>query len=909
MIVQLSSRRTAKGKALDYGSEQTFSFADCEELAAQLTAINQTAVLLIGVKPSSAAARRFQADWPGDSTGLWFAADLAYLFDLPQPANLREAAKLWSAASELLQAIADDLLAQFCLLVQEQALNYRLGFFLAELYRRHDPLSIPAAGEVDLARFFPLGGEREKLTRQDVAPDMLENVFTARESLQQAFERFEDRPQQVEMAQAVEQALAESRPLIVEAGTGVGKSLAYLLPLAIYSAQTGNLCIVSTNTLNLQQQLVEHDIPRLRQILDVLDLKITLLKGREHYLCLKRLNDTWFSVRPTNRQRIFDRGLMNEDALLLLFRLVRQHDNQPGIDFSSVPSPPDMRQQTRGRLLRSLDCRFQTCLGDRCEYKAQCRFFAQRAEASASNIVITNHALVFSLYNPMDADTDNIVTRSSAIVFDEAHNLEGVITNQNTLELSHATPVDLGNRLLAVLENDAIRKRLVLDPHGISETWREHFLQIRQLAGELPDLIKLSVEIREQVNRLIMQAADKGHLWLSATSQLTPPTATTGQRQVLDLLAKLAARMHAVIDRWRLLASALREVFVNQESDLFIDDDYFQMELQSLSIDILEASLALSNWRPEDTEAITWFNCAEQDGEPAWDYKTAPLDIGPIFQGLLNNTECVVMCSATLTVSGRFDYLQESLGFDPATVGHAQWLKLESPFDYQRQARLLVATDLVPPTGPSRDEYLVQLEQVVHGVCQIFPRGILVLFNSYRDLNHIAERLGFHDHDERLLIQGVSGTRAEIADLFRKSGDKVLLATRSFWEGFDVAGEALSCVVLAKLPFANFKDPIHAGRQRAIDAEGGDSFKRYSLPLAAMQLKQGFGRLIRTQSDRGCVFLLDSRVAHANYGKVFLESLPNPATFTGGYQECLEQARRFMENNTGEQAHAEKGEQ
>jgi len=598
---------------------------------------------------------------------------------------------------------------------------------------------------------------------------------------------------------------------------------------------------------------------------------------------------------------------MNEEALLLLFRLVLHHAGNPDTDFSSVPSPAGLRQQTRGRLLRSLDCRFQTCLGDRCEYKAQCRFFAQRAEALASNIVITNHALVFSLYNPMDADADNLVTRSSAIVFDEAHNLESAITNQNTLELSHVTPVDLGNRLLSVLETDAIRKRLALDPHSISETWREHFQQIRQLAGELPDLIKLSVEVREQVNRLIMQAADKGHIWLSTSSQLTPPTATSGQRQVLDLLAKLAARMHAVIDRWRMLASALREVFINEDSDLFIDDDYFQMELQSLSIDIIEASLALANWRPEDTESITWFNCTEQDGEPSWDYKTAPLDVGPVFQGLLNSTECVVLCSATLTVSDKFDYLQESLGFDPATVGQAHWLKLESPFDYQRQSRLLIATDLVPPTGATRDEYLVQLEQVVHGVGQIFGRGVLVLFNSYRDLNHIADRLSLLEDDDRLLVQGLSGTRAEIADRFRLSGDKVLLATRSFWEGFDVAGEALSCVVLAKLPFANFKDPIHAGRQRAIDAEGGDSFKRYSLPLAAMQLKQGFGRLIRTTTDRGCVFLLDSRVAHANYGKVFLESLPDPATFTGGYQDCLEQARRFMENSAMNEAQTEHG--
>jgi len=183
----------------------------------------------------------------------------------------------------------------------------------------------------------------------------------------------------------------------------------------------------------------------------------------------------------------------------------------------------------------------------------------------------------------------------------------------------------------------------------------------------------------------------------------------------------------------------------------------------------------------------------------------------------------------------------------------------------------------------------------VVGVSRLFSRGVLVLFNSWRDLTHLAERLPEKIDAERILAQGTSGSREQIADRFRREGDKVLLATRSFWEGFDVAGEALTCVVLAKLPFANFKDPIHAGRQRAIEAEGGDSFRQYSLPLAAMQLKQGFGRLIRSTQDYGCVFLLDSRAARANYGRVFLDSLPSPQLVTGSYQECLDAAREFME--------------
>lgn len=898
LLVQLTSPRRLRGHARLLEGGKELEFGGAEELAKQVDNPAHTPVIATAGE-KAASLRKLRAEWPAGSAAVWDSRDLAYLFGLPVAQNLVELEVLAKQALSLIQAIDDDLLAQLCLLVQEQAAQQRLGFLVDELYRRHDPLSIPAAGEVELARYFPPSRELGALSRQDLPSDLLERLFSARESLSRAFDTYEDRPQQLEMCQAVEQALSDGRPLVVEAGTGVGKSLAYLLPLAVHSAQSGQLCLISTNTLNLQQQLIEQDIPRLARILDTLELRITLLKGREHYLCLKRLKDTWLRANPSHRQRLMDGGLLSEAALLFLLRLLLQYAGEPDLDFSDIPSAAGLWQAKRQQLLHSIDCRFQTCLGDRCELKGHCHYFSRRAAAQSSHLVITNHALVFSLYDPTDSDADNVVSRAAVIVFDEAHNLQSVITNQKTLELSHQMPVELGNRLLEVLGHEALRKRLTLDPASVDEVWREKLGQIRSRAPEVGKWIKLGVEIREQVNQLLAQASEKGHLADAERVQLTPPTATGGQQRVLGLLAKLAARMHAVIEQMGALAAALKQVFGDEEGDLYVDDDSLLMELQSLSIDLAEAGSALANWRPEDVEAITWFNCEFKDDEPAWEYKTAPLDVGPVFQGLMSAKECTVLCSATLTVAGRFDFLQESLGFDEATTGLTNWLRLSSPFDYKSQSRLYLATDLAAPTGPSRDSYLAQLEQVVAGVCGIFERGVLVLFNSYRDLNHIAERLPFHVDYDRILVQGFSGTRAEIAERFRTAGDKVLLATRSFWEGFDVAGEALSCVVLAKLPFANFKDPIHAGRQQAITAAGGDSFRSYSLPLAAMQLKQGFGRLVRTTTDKGCVFLLDSRAAKANYGKVFIQSLPDPTVVTGGYQECLEDAAAFMAQPAG----------
>jgi Rad3-related DNA helicase len=299
-------------------------------------------------------------------------------------------------------------------------------------------------------------------------------------------------------------------------------------------------------------------------------------------------------------------------------------------------------------------------------------------------------------------------------------------------------------------------------------------------------------------------------------------------------------------------------------------------------------------WKPDDPGSITWFNCEAHALEPRWEFKTAPLAAGPVFQGLAAAKESVVLTSATLSVAGSFDYVKQCLGFSEELAQKTDWLQLDSPFNYAEQSLLLVASDMANPSGSERDQYMKQLEDVVLGVEKLFERGVLVLFNSYRDLNQIAGRIAPFMDASRLLVQGLSGSRGEIAERFRREGDKVLLATRSFWEGFDVVGDALSCVVLAKLPFANFKDPVHAGRQRAIDERGGDSFNEYSLPLAATLLKQGFGRLIRSQKDYGCVFLLDSRAVNSRYGRVFIDSLPGPRLYSGRYEDCLKEAKKFM---------------
>ncbi|HES58372.1 MAG TPA: hypothetical protein ENO21_02970, partial [Firmicutes bacterium] len=513
------------------------------------------------------------------SRRLWFAQDLCYLFQLSEPGSLAE---LQHSAAQVLDRLSDtpsDVLAQAAALAAEAGAGERLGCLSHELERRHDLLNQPPPGEVDIAAFQPAREERGAAPRQELPADLLSRIFEAQQKFEEVFENYEERPQQIEMARAVEAALAESRPLVVEAGTGVGKSLAYLVPLAIHAARQGKLCLVSTNTLNLQQQLIDLDLPRLSQILDELDLRITLAKGREHYLCVKRLEDLWLKNTPQAIQR---RAVFSErsiDGLLFVLRLLLNGPGQHG-DMGAIQSAPGLRPALRNSIERNIDCSYATCLGERCEYRNDCHFFTMRARAMQSHIVVANHALVFSLHNP-DEDTDSIVSKAAAIVFDEAHNLESAITNQLTLEVDDSMPVELGNRLLGLLQDDACRRRLELSPDSI-EGAADLLDQLKEALPSLPSWIKLAAQVRSQVNDLLLQAESRGHFGRELQVQLSPPTASPAQLTVLSYLGKLAARLLAVIDRYSALFQLLAPLFGNEESALYIDSDPWQMELKHL---------------------------------------------------------------------------------------------------------------------------------------------------------------------------------------------------------------------------------------------------------------------------------------------------------------------------------------
>jgi ATP-dependent DNA helicase DinG len=605
---------------------------------------------------------------------------------------------------------------------------------------------------------------------------------------------WEDRPQQLEMAEAVLAALNDEHPLLVEAGTGTGKTLAYLVPAAL----SGKRIVISTATKTLQEQLLHKDIPLLRRIRDV---SAVVLKGVSNYVCRRRYSET---------------GDTDDPDLVRISDWVGRTANGDRAELHDVPEDaPAWRLVTttpEGRL------------GPKCPFFERCYVTQARRAAAKADIIIVNHHLYF-----VDAALRaqfpgaQVLPDHDAVIFDEAHALEEIAT--------------------------------------------EHF-------GVGVSTHRMAALLRDGDRAL-------GAIALLANLEARGETVFAGIR------ARLGARLHDG-----------DEARVTAPEDLFERDAWFQLDAA------LEELHAHAAQKPGDEPAeavarradafrgdlatvaegasrrhVVW---AEVRGR-AVAVHASPVEVASLFQErVLPNVTSAVFTSATLTADHRFDYVRGRLGLDPALTGE---LRLESPFDWSRQALVYLPRDLPAPDDPAfgdaADARVVELLDVTRG-------RAFVLTTSWRSLRRAATALrGRVPYP--VLVQG-ERPRAALLDAFRANVGSVLLATASFWEGVDVPGEALSLVVLEKLPFAPPDDPITAARVRRLEETGQDPFQTYQLPRAALALKQGFGRLIRRGDDRGIVAVLDHRILTRSYGRTFLATLP-PAPRTS----ALEQVRRWWE--------------
>ena len=604
------------------------------------------------------------------------------------------------------------------------------------------------------------------------------------------------------MAQAVEQALEERRHLIVEAGTGTGKTLAYLMPVI----RSGKRVIISTGTKNLQEQLFHKDVPFLEQALfpdGNRKLSVCYMKGRNNYLCRKKLYD--LTGQPV---------LNGLDEIEQYRAIAAWEENTASGDRSELASLPEA-----SALWHKLDARADTCLGQKCSAWDKCFVTEMHRRAIESDIIIVNHHLFFAdlaIKQQADGAPDaGILPEAGAVIFDEAHELEDVAGNYFGISVSAARLEELCRDVEASLQ----RNRMYTSG----------------LSGAIKSL------------------RDRSAFFFSLLPEGEGRFAFENRREFLEEngeeflgLQRALTHIGAELEN---LPSKPEEVYA------------FSRRAQELQVQL---GFAMES---EDRNTVFWIERRRTGREKLnVSLQATPIDVGPVLREYLwSKLDTVVLTSATLAVGGGFDYIRQRLGIE-----HAKDLVLPSHFDYPNQAILYVPPDLPDPRTP---QFSVKAADRIRKLLEITRGRAFVLFTSYAQMRDTYQRL-LGEVEFPVLLQG-DAPKSALLEEFRLTPNCVLFATSSFWQGVDVQGEQLSCVIIDRLPFAVPSDPVVAARVKAVDAEGGNAFFQYQVPAAVITLKQGFGRLIRSLHDRGLLALLDNRILKKQYGRVFVESLPN----------------------------------
>lgn len=641
---------------------------------------------------------------------------------------------------------------------------------------------------------------------------------------------YEDRPEQRQMAGLVDQVLTAGGTALIEAGTGTGKTLAYLVP----ALTTGRRIVVSTGTKALQDQILRHDVPLLETIMNR-PFRAVALKGVGNYLCRRKLADAL--------ARGIDASLANDLEEVALFAnetvtgdradLATVAENSPV--WAAVTTSPDAR------------------LGGRCPYFERCFVTQARRAAEKADLVIVNHHLYFAdLALKAMAPTAKILPDHEGVIFDEAHQLEDVITEHFGVRISsmriaqllrdaeHAFDADRKGKLFSRLSSAG---RII----GAIERTADAFFQ--EVANSLGQLPAADPSGRSTIPDELFSNDTINDRWLALDTTLDE----------LACHAALAAESLPKSDDGEEDEGAEAIALVGYRAQAFRDD--------------------LATIAERRADKYTYW-AERRTGRTA--LCASPVEVGGIVRTrVLASMPSVVLTSATLTASGQFDYVRGRLGLDDEDSDE---LRLSSPFDYATQAILYLPRDLPLPSDPG---FAPAAAKRIAELLALTDGSAFVLFTSHRALTDAARRLP-HLGDWPLFVQGTL-PRTLLLDRFRNTPRGVLLGTSSFWEGVDVPGDALSQVIIDKLPFGVHTDPLVAARMRLLEERGLDPFDSYQLPNAAISLTQGFGRLIRRRDDRGIVSVLDQRIVTRRYGKVFIDTLPAAL----GRTSSIEQVRRW----------------
>lgn len=694
-------------------------------------------------------------------------------------------------------------------------------------------------------------------------PEEIASILDYGGPFSEYFEAYEHRPEQVEMLKAITKSLSTGKHLLVEAGTGVGKSFAYLVPAALFAIRNNTRVIISTNTINLQDQLIQKDIPDLRAALKI-DLRAAVLKGRANYLCPRRLdNFKHFGPRNADEMRVLGK--------VMVWQLMNQSGDRNEVNLNG---------NAEREIWLHLSAEDDACTTETCIKRTGgvCPFHRAKSAAQTAHLLIVNHALLLSDI----ATGSKVLPDYSYLIVDEGHHLESATTNALSFRL---TQFDL-ERLLKEVggSNAGILGHLLGEMHNVLRPSDFGLLQqrVKHATDAAFRLEQLNREFFNTVGEFVtIQREGQPQSNYSWQARVLPSTRTLPGWDEVEITWDAAG------ETLTLLLNSLAEIH-KAVSELY-SDGHDQLEdsisdISNVYRRLSEAHTNLNGMIGEPNEGQIYWVEVNPNGNKL-SLNAAPLHVGELIEKFLwHEKTSVVLTSATLTAHNEFQYLRNILGADEADE-----MQLGSPFDYESSTLLYIPNDIPEPNAAG---YQQALDRAIIATAKATNGRMLVLFTSYAALKKTSAAITGPLAREDIFVyeQGDGASPNALLESFKTTQQAVLLGTRSFWEGVDVPGASLSVVFITKLPFDVPTDPLISARSEMYE----DSFSQYYLPEAILKFRQGFGRLIRTSSDRGVVAIMDRRVLTKQYGRLFLESLPQCTSRQGLITNLPREAGKWL---------------
>lgn len=727
----------------------------------------------------------------------------------------------------------------------------------------------------DFEDVYNTGAEAAEFAHEDSEPNLAEDrkdpilalsasLLGEGTPLREVLPGFEVRQGQLEMVQAVAESLEGNQHLLVEAGTGTGKSLAYLIPAALYATERDTRVLVSTHTIALQDQIRDRDFPTLRKVLNR-PLSLKIFKGRTHYMCMRKLNQELTSA---------DFGTPAEELAAYMGYLVwvtqTNEGNREELALQGASAEVWPRIQSES----------ETCIGKRCPFFRPCYYFRARSAAYDADVVVTNHSLVFS-----DLKADHrVLPKYDYLIFDEAHHVEEEATRHLGEEVHLIQTLALFGRLVRDHGRHGILPELIAklelsDSRGAS------------VVRSLQNLLEGAIALRSRTENAFValsQFVPKGQSEIRITSDLSGTKSWTEFERLVEEIGEILQEMED--PRSHLEDAAELETEEDLRGRLF-DAAGFLSELAGHLWTLCGAGELSDAW-------VNWIEISGSKERKQISLHRNPIEVASILsEQLFAAKRTVVLTSATLSTEGKFDYIKSQLGLQEAERdGRLQSISVASPFQFAKQALLCVPNDVPELAKLNTEEAAAYLADSIYHLAKASRGRLMALFTSHAMLRATAAviRDPLHSLGMKLFAQGLDGSRTTLLDAFRSYPDAVLFGAQSFWEGIDLPGDQLTTLVIVRLPFAPPTHPVTAARHQRLEEVGKSAFWHASLPEAVVRFRQGFGRLIRTINDRGVVVVYDKRIVSTRYGGTFVRSLQGVRPYVAPEQQVIERVQAFL---------------